>query len=151
MFTKTLALIFCAAPLTWAQQPQSPSTAPNSQAASAASANSPRDTCRSLAEAAKNKNFGSFMQLSTGMKSPSKTKEGSISAKRFEKMQGRYLDRLKDLTCNNEIIAADRAVVESESKGEKRLIPFVKTGQGWKFDLNTYQAFYHTEEKKMAK
>jgi hypothetical protein len=140
MFIKSLAIILFTAPLTWAQQQQ------QDQKQKAPTA-TPKDTCRSLAEAAKNKNFETFMLLSTGFTGPTQTKEGSVSPQSFQKMHSRYLDRLQDLSCKNEIIAADRAVVESESKGEERLIPFVKTNQGWKFDLNTYQAFYHTEEK----
>ncbi len=69
----------------------------------------------------------------------------------FQKMHAGYMDRLQDLSCGSEVIATDHAVVESESKGERRLIPFVKTNEGWRFDMGTYQSFYHTEEKEMAR
>lgn len=63
----------------------------------------------------------------------------------FQKMQSQYFEQLQDLECGKETVANDRAVVESTSKGEKRLVPFVKTGEGWKFDMKTYQAFYDIE------
>jgi hypothetical protein len=56
------------------------------------------------------------------------------------------MERLQDLSCANEVIAQDHAMVESLSQGEKRLIPFVKTNEGWKFDMRTYRSFYRAEE-----
>ncbi|MEZ0391973.1 MAG: hypothetical protein ACAH59_07155 [Pseudobdellovibrionaceae bacterium] len=119
----------------------STSAAPTASA-SAASPAGPTAACKAIAEAAKNKNFETFASLSTGMP-PKKAQPKKAD---FEKMGQKYFEKIQDLSCNNEIIAEDHAVVEADAKGEKRLIPFLQTPQGWKFDMKTYQSFYHTKE-----
>ena len=66
----------------------------------------------------------------------------------FARMSRRFFENVPDLTCGTELIAQDRAIVESESQGKKRLIPFIKTDEGWMFDLQTYRSFYQAEEEK---
>lgn len=106
--------------------------------------------CQSMVNAAKSKNFDQFMKMTTDM--PAHERKNMKQTKNnFQKMQTQYMERLQDLNCGNEIVAKDHAVVETESKGEKRLIPFVQTNEGWKFDMKTYMSFYHTDEAQAGK
>ena len=110
---------------------------------------SPTSVCEALVEGTKNKNFAEVMKWTTDKSVHSKKmkKEG------FEKMGQLYFEKVQDLTCGAEIVAQDHAIVESESKGQKRLIPFIKTTDGWRFDLQTYRSFYQPkgEESPMHK
>lgn len=119
--------------------------------ASAVTANdTPTAACKSMVENAKNKNYEAFMKMTTDMPMHAK-KNPKATKNNYNKMHSQYIDRLQDLTCGNEIIAQDHAVVESESKNEKRLVPFIKTNDGWKFDMKTYQSFYHTTDNAPGK
>jgi hypothetical protein len=62
--------------------------------------------------------------------------------KHFEKMHKDHWAQLKELSCGTEIVTNDRAVIEAKTTEQSRLIPFVKTEEGWKFDAKTYMSFY---------
>lgn len=118
-------------------------------ATAAETASSPAGVCQALVKAAQDKNYDAFMSLAD-MPGHKMGKAGAQKPK-FEGMHMKYMDRLKDLSCGAEMVADDRAVVESASQGKKRLIPFVKADGTWKFDAKTYMAFYHYEGGKPAK
>lgn len=105
----------------------------------------PAQVCKSIAENAKAKNFEGVQKLTAGM--PGHAKAEKKQKKGFDKMAEQYMERLQDLNCGQEVIAKDHAMVEADSKGEKRLIPFIQTEDGWKFDASTYRSFYDTREK----
>ncbi len=125
------------------------------QASAAASSTTPTQTCNKLVEAAKSNNYESMAGLvmtpehgkghgkMDGMKKPSKAK--------FDKMHTAYMSEIKDVTCGNEMVAGDRAVVTAESTTQKRLIPFVQADGQWKFDMKTYRSFYAGEVKDHKK
>jgi hypothetical protein len=57
-------------------------------------------------------------------------------------MRPQQLERLKDLRCKDEQVAEDHATVLAETEGEKRLIPFVREENGWRFDIRSYASLY---------
>ena len=116
------------------------SATPAETAANAQS--SPASACKTLAESAKAKDYQAVMNLTDGLPAPGKVKGKQKQG--FDKMHTQYLDKLQDLNCGQEMIAQDRAVVQADSQGQKRLVPFVRTNEGWKFDIRTYRSFYDT-------
>lgn len=43
-----------------------------------------------------------------------------------------------------------KAIVETVTQSDKRLIPFVKVASAWKFDSETYRIFYDTRKRMKA-
>ncbi len=136
------------------QAPQA-SAAAGTATGTAAPTTTPTQTCNKLVEAAKSNNYESMAGLvmthehgkghgkKDGMKKPSKAK--------FDKMHAEYMSEIKDVTCGNEMVAGDRAVVTAESTTQKRLIPFVQADGQWKFDMKTYRSFYAGDAKDAKK
>ncbi len=100
----------------------------------------PTSVCQAIVDSAKSKNFEGMNKWTTAM--PAHHKKMKMSKTDFAKMGSKYFEKMQDLTCGTEIMAQDHAIIESESQGQKRLIPFVKKADGWKFDLKTYHSFY---------
>jgi len=97
---------------------------------------SPGDVCKQLVEAAKKDDFDAVKKMSKG------EPHGKQAKGHFHKMHGEYMERLKNIGCGSDLVADDHAVVEAQTEGKKRLIPFVKEESGWKFDAMTYMTFY---------
>jgi hypothetical protein len=99
----------------------------------------PLEACKSLVDATVKKDFESVKKLSVGMPShgTDKSKEAG-----FDKMHKEYMSKLEKLSCTSEVVANDHAFVQAEAEGGTRLIPFLKTETGWKFDGKTYMSFY---------
>lgn len=128
-------------------------------AKSAASTPSPKATCAQLAEAAKKDDFPAIQALTTdwappgghpgemAAPNPSKSGPSQKSPAAIHAMHEHHLSQLKDLTCGSEHVAGDHAVVEAESLGQKRLIPFIQVNGQWKFDARTYMSFYRQAGK----
>lgn len=102
-------------------------------------------TCKSLVDKVVKKDFKSVKDMSLR---PDMPKHKKLSKKGFNEMHEDHLAELKDLKCLREMVSEDRAVVEAASEGNKRLIPFVNTDKGWKFDSGAYMAFYDYGKKK---
>ncbi len=102
-------------------------------------------TCRTLVNKVIDKDFKAVQELSL---KPNMPKHKKLSKKGFNEMHEEHLAELKDLECLREMVSEDHAVVEAESEGNKRLIPFVNTDTGWKFDSGAYMAFYNYGSKK---
>ncbi len=100
----------------------------------------PTSVCQAIVDSAKSKNFEGMTKWTTAM--PAHHKKMKMNKTEFAKMGSKYFEKMQDLTCGTEIVAQDHAIIESESQGQKRLIPFVKKTDGWKFDLQTYHSFY---------
>lgn len=96
----------------------------------------PSEVCKKLVEAAKKDDFDAVTKLSLG------EPHGPKAKGKFHDMHDKYLGKLKDTNCGSDLTADDHAVVQADSEGKKRLIPFVKSADGWKFDAHTYMAFY---------
>lgn len=109
-------------------------------------ASSAMASCKVIVQTAIDKDYEGIKNLSL---MPAHAKDKKLSKKGFNKMHDDYMTELKDLNCLREMTSDDHAVVEAESDGKKRLIPFVKTTEGWKFDSGAYMAFY--DVKKMKK
>lgn len=109
----------------------------------------PKEVCQAIAQNTKAKNFEAVQKLTAGMASNQKTAKKAKAG--FNQMHSKQMETLQDLNCGNEMKTEDHAMVEAEAKGEKRLIPFVKTAEGWKFDMKTYRAFYDADQKSSAK
>lgn len=119
-----------------------------------ASADSPKAVCDQLARAARKDDFQAFQALSTGWTSQMASGHGASSPPQggattpgkaeseLHSVHQSHLGQLKDLRCDAEHIADDHAVVEAESQGRKRLIPFIEVKGHWKFDARTYLSFY---------
>lgn len=102
----------------------------------------PMEVCKSIIESAKSKNYDGIRQLSTGMKA------GSAKNKEFAKIEEKFYSQFQSLSCGQSLIAGDRAVIETNTETDKRLIPFVKVGENWRFDAQTYRVFYDTRDHK---
>lgn len=129
-----------------------------------AEAKSPKQVCEALVEAAKKDDFEGFKQWTMGWH-PShrmndmagkvmkdgmhKNKEAKME-KGFHHMHKNHMSQLKDLSCGDEKIAGTHAFVETESKGEKRLVPFAQKDGMWMFDSRTYMSFYRDSMPKHA-
>ena len=100
----------------------------------------PTSVCQAMVDSAKSKNFEGMTKWTTAM--PAHHKKMKMNKTEFAKMGSKYFEKMQDLSCGTEIVAQDHAIIESESQGQKRLIPFVKKTDGWKFDLQTYHSFY---------
>jgi hypothetical protein len=106
-------------------------------------ATSAKEACDKLAEAGKNGDFNTVQQLTMSMPHMKEHMKKSGTAKKdFEKMRKDHMDQLKELKCSSEQVVEDHAFVTAEAKEGKRLIPFVKEGESWKFDARTYMSFY---------
>ncbi len=103
----------------------------------------PFTVCQAIVESAKNKDFEGMQKWTTDMSAHHKKMK--MNKADHKKMSSQYFEKMQDLTCGKEIVAQDHAIVESESNGQKRLIPFIKKGDGWKFDQKTYHSFYGDE------
>lgn len=112
-----------------------------------ATASTPTAVCQAIVDSAKNKDFEGMKKWMTEMGPHHGMQTGSKKGQKeaFLKMESEHFDTIKDLTCGTELLANDHAVVMSESKGEKRLIPFIKQNNSWKFDVHTYHSFYADE------
>ena len=106
------------------------------------------NTCNTLVDKAVKKDFKAVSEMSL---QPKMVKAEKLSEKDFNKMHEKHMGELKDLKCLREMVADDRAVVEAESEGGKRLIPFVQTSTGWKFDSGAYMALYDYGKKRTKK
>ena len=104
-----------------------------------ATATTPTAVCQAIVESAKNKDFEGMKKWMTPMGSPRGHKEA------FNKMGAEHFEMIKDLNCGNELLADNHAIVMSEAQGKKRLIPFIKQNDAWKFDTHTYHSFYSDE------
>lgn len=130
------------------------STAMSSSAASTsmngAAAGSPLQTCNQLVEAAKANNYEQASEL---MVMPQRKKAaarvGKSPQKKFAKMHQDYLTEIQNISCTEEQVAGDHAIVTATSQDEQRLIPFVQQEGSWKFDMKTYRAFYSDEKSGM--
>lgn len=113
-------------------------------------ATSAKDACKIIVEAAKKDDFETVRLYTTptGRGEGERRKEAE---RRFHRMHRDQLAKLKDLSCGSEHRADAHAVVEAESEGRKRLVPFVEEKGGWKFDLRTYLSFYRQDMMKYAK
>lgn len=111
-------------------------------ATTAVASSPPMEVCKSIVDSAKNKNYDGIRQLSTGMKA------SSAKNKEFAKVEEKFYSHFQSLTCGQSLIAGNRAVIETDTDTEKRLIPFVKVGENWKFDAQTYRVFYDTRGPK---
>lgn len=114
---------------------------------------SPSKACNSLVQAAKLGDFESFKSASVGWdmmyrhkgEAAGKVGKKDMEAKMekdFHKMNREHMSKLKDLSCGTEHIVQNRAMVEAETQGEKRLIPFIQRDGKWMFDAQTYTSFY---------
>lgn len=114
-----------------------------------AGAQTPTQACSKLIDAAKTDNFDAVagMMLTPDYKKKDTRKKHKA---KFEKMHDEYLSDIRNMTCTNEQIAGDHAVVTAETKEDKRLIPFVQSQGQWKFDMRTYRAFYGVEKDKKS-
>lgn len=110
-------------------------------------AGTPMQACKSIVEHAVNKDFQAVKAMSLRPEMPRK----KMDKQGFNKMHDTQMASLKDLSCLREMIADDHAVVETESQGSKRLIPFVKQDQTWKFDPGAYMAFYDVKSNMQKK
>ena len=118
--------------IAFAQTPSSPTTV----------SASPMDVCKAIIDSAKSKNYDGIRRLSTGMKA------SSAKNKHFAKVEEKFYSHFESLSCGQSLVAGDRAVIETATDTDKRLIPFVKVGETWKFDAQTYRVFYDTREHK---
>ncbi len=103
----------------------------------------PSAVCQAIVESAKNKDFEGMQKWTTDMSAHHKKMK--MNKADHKKMSSQYFEKMQDLTCGKEIVAQDHAIIESESNGQKRLIPFIKKGDSWKFDVKTYHSFYGGE------
>lgn len=118
----------------------------------------PTAVCQAIVESAKNKDFEGMKKWMTAM-GPHHGHDGMAIEKMkgekeaFNKMGAEHFEMIKDLTCGNELLADNHAIVMSEAQGKKRLIPFIKQNDAWKFDTHTYHSFYademHAKHPKM--
>lgn len=108
--------------------------------ATAFAASSPREVCQQLAAAAKANDYATFSKLaSPAGRSIASVRKGN--SKTLQKAHKGQLEKLKNLSCETELIAGSQAVVKATSKGESRLVPFLRAANQWRFDLKTYRAF----------
>lgn len=133
----------------------------------AVTADSPKKVCNAMIEAAKKEDFKSI-QLWTlrpnllsshlhqmagtaaqGPASAAKPSGSPQAADRGHVLSKAAYDLIKELSCGSEHIAGNRAVVEAEAKGQKRLIPFAQKDGKWLFDVRTYQSFYRDEMRQL--
>jgi hypothetical protein len=120
-------------------------------------ATSPKEACEKIVEAGKKGDFNLVKQYTAGGMEHHQ-KDGQTdkkmenmsekSKKDFEQMRQAHMDELKDLKCSSEQTVENHAFVTAETKDGKRLIPFVKEGEGWKFDPRTYMSFYRKSMKE---
>lgn len=108
-------------------------------ATTATQTETPLTVCKNLVDSTIKKDFESVKKMSIGMPDHS---QGKTAAAGFDKMHKTEWSKLEKLTCTSETIANDRAFVQAQADGGTRLIPFVKTETGWKFDGKTYMSFY---------
>jgi hypothetical protein len=99
----------------------------------------PLTVCKNIVDSAIKKDFDGVQKWS--LTGGPKHKEMK-NEKGFEKMHKDNMSTLEKITCATEVVAEDRAFVEANTDTGKRLIPFVKTEAGWKFDTKTYMSFY---------
>ena len=113
------------------------------QTGAATAASTPMEVCKAIVDSAKNKNYEGIRQMSTGMRpaGPSAKKN-----KQFAAMEEKFYSHFESLTCGQSLVTNERAVIETDTKDDKRLIPFVKVGETWKFDAETYRVFYDTRD-----
>lgn len=104
----------------------------------------PLEVCKAIVESAKNKDYESIRQLSTGM---NPNRPSSAKNKKFAEMEEKFFSHFESLTCGQALVTSDHAVVETATQSEKRLIPFVKIASAWKFDSETYRIFYDTRKR----
>lgn len=118
------------------------------------SAGSPKAVCNELVVAAKKDDFQAFRDLSLNWETHETEKAEKRRSKKEESevrsAHQSHLSQLKDLSCGAEHIAGDHAMVEAESQGQKRLIPFVQVKGQWKFDAWTYMSFYPMHHEREA-
>lgn len=129
---------------------------------------SAKEACKNLVDAAKRNDLQAFSMWSlesgqmpqtqsrTGSESyeeggeagvmgedTSMQKQESTGTQSGSQMHRQQMTQIKDLeSCGSQHIADNHAVVEAQSRGQKRLIPFVKEEGQWKFDGSTYMSFY---------
>lgn len=112
----------------------------------ATATSSPLQACNQLVDAAKTKDYEKASQF---MMAPSH-KMGMVgkkpNKKKFEKMHQSYLNEIQNISCTEEQVAGDRAIVTATAQNQQRLIPFVQQEDGWKFDMKTYRSFYGDEK-----
>jgi hypothetical protein len=135
--------------------------------ATANASKSPKEVCNTLVDAAKKDDFNTVkqwtlwgghgmrhdkQQAGTSDAASAKTpaKGGKMEAE-FHKMHDQDMAALKDMSCGSETLAGDHAMVQAESKGQKRLIPFAQRDGRWMFDARTYMSFYREDMKNMRK
>ncbi len=110
---------------------------------------SPKTACDQIVAAAKKDDFKTVESLTAnwGMPHHGAGETAGMNPKKMESdvksAHQHHLSQLKDLSCGDEHVAGDHAVVEASSQGQKRLIPFVQVNGQWKFDARTYMSFYH--------
>lgn len=102
-------------------------------------ATTPLSVCKNLVELTLKKDFAGVQNLSTAFG----PHHGKSKGAHFDKMHKENWSKLEKLSCTTETVANDHAFVEAQSEAGARLIPFVKTEAGWKFDMKTYMSFYH--------
>lgn len=124
-----------------AQTSQSPGAA-----SATAAATSPTQACNRIVEAAKSNNFDQVAGL-MAMPDHKKEKMDKKTRAKFDSMHSEYMSDIQKMTCGDEQVAGDRAMVTAQTDQEKRLIPFIQKEGQWKFDMKTYRAFYMDEKK----
>ncbi|MCM2281655.1 MAG: hypothetical protein NDI61_07395 [Bdellovibrionaceae bacterium] len=139
-------LLLLLAPIVSSAEHTSTHKSTRSDATSAAADATPLAVCKQLADSASKNDFESVQKHSMEMRGPGK---GSKADANFRKMHQENLGQIQNLNCLAETVSEDRAFVEAEAEGGKRLIPFVKTEAGWKFDAKTYMSFYDYDKKGM--